>query len=469
MIRLLALLLLVFPTLASAEKRSSGESPNVILIMADDMGFECVRANGGETYDTPRLDELAATGIRFEHCHAQPICTPSRVQIMTGIYNHRNYLRFGVLDPEAKTFGHLFRKAGYRTVVAGKWQLDGGFGGPNRFGFDEYCLWQLTRLPPRFPNPGFEINGKAVDFRNGEYGPDIASDYLCDFIERNQDEKFFVYYPMIPPHFPFQPTPDSEEWNPKESREYPRKEWRDEWFQDMVAYTDKVVGKIVDKLEALGLRENTLIIFTGDNGTYAGLKSQFKGEIYVGGKGGTKDNGTHVPLIVNWPGTTPEGVVSRSLVDLSDMLPTIAEIAGIPVPKKWGIDGVSFASEIRGGEKSPREWIYCWYHRDGIRDEASEHVRDQYFKLYGDGRFYNVADDFSEKNAIPKDALAGSDLETFRKLDAALQVKLAETDEADPIQAAKRQRIQREPKKNTKNTADKKKPKKEDNRKESIE
>ncbi|MEM9280530.1 MAG: sulfatase-like hydrolase/transferase [Verrucomicrobiota bacterium] len=417
--------------------------PNILLIMADDMGYECVRANGGEEYDTPRLDELAATGMRFEHCHSQPICTPSRVQIMTGIYNNRNYVRFGVLDPEAKTFGHLFQQAGYKTVIAGKWQLEGGFEGPTNFGFDEYCLWQLTRRPPRFPNPGFEINGEEVNYTEGEYGPDVASDYLIDFMERNKDEELFIYYPMIPPHYPFQPTPDSEEWDPTESREYPKSEWRDEWFADMVTYTDKVVGKLVDKLKELGLRENTLIIFTGDNGTYAGMETDFKGGTYIGGKGKTIDSGTHVPLIVNWPGQTPEGKVSQSLVDFSDMLPTIADVAGIKVPEKWRVDGVSFASEIQGGDPSPREWIYCWYSRDGIRDKAKEHVRNQQFKIYGNGKIYHVVDDFEEKNPIKKSELEGTDLETVRTLNEVLKEHLFITDEADPVQAAKREALER--------------------------
>ncbi|MEM9018147.1 MAG: sulfatase-like hydrolase/transferase, partial [Verrucomicrobiota bacterium] len=392
---LLSLLLLLGIASAQEEKR-----PNILLIMADDMGYECLAANGGETYETPRLDELAATGIRFEHGHSTPICTPSRVQIMTGIYGNRNYVRFGVLDPKAKTFGHLFQKAGYKTVIAGKWQLEGGFEGPNKFGFDEYCLWQLTRRPPRFPNPGFEINGKEVDYTEGEYGPDIASDYLCDFFERFQDEPIFAYYPMIPPHFPFQPTPDSEEWDPTESREYPKKEWRDEWFQDMVKYTDKMVGKLVDKLEELGLRENTLIIFTGDNGTYSGMESQFQGRTWVGAKGKTQDGGTKVPLVVNWPGTTPEGLVSESLVDFSDMLPTVAEVAGIEVPKKWSIDGQSFASEIKGEGAAPREYIYCWYQRDGERGKAKEWTRDQRWKLYGDGKLFDTIADFEEKSPV---------------------------------------------------------------------
>lgn len=438
---LLFLTLLGFTFSALAERR-----PNIVLIMADDMGYECLAANGGETYETPRLDALAASGIRFEHCHAQPICTPSRVQIMTGIYNNRNYVKFGVLDPDEKTFGHLFQQAGYKTVIAGKWQLEGGFTGPNNFGFDEYCLWQLTRRPPRFPNPGFEINGKEVDFTMGEYGPDVASDYLCDFFERNKDEEFFAYYPMIPPHFPFQPTPDSEEWDPTESREYPKSEWRDEWFQDMVKYTDKVVGKVVDKLEELGLRENTLIIFTGDNGTYAGMESQFQGRTWVGGKGSPRDSGTRVPLIVNWPGTTPEGRVSQSLVDFSDMLPTIAEVAGIEVPDEWAIDGLSFASEIKGKGAAERDYIYCWYERDGRREKSSEHTRTQQFKLYRNGEFFDIVDDFNEKKPIDVAILEGRDLETYKMLKTALDKHMAITKELDETQNNKRNLLQRDSK-----------------------
>ncbi|MEM7144782.1 MAG: sulfatase-like hydrolase/transferase [Verrucomicrobiota bacterium] len=432
---------------------------NVLLIMADDMGYECVQANGGETYDTPRLDDLAATGMRFEHCHSQPICTPSRVQIMTGIYNNTNYVKFGILDPKARTFGHLFKDNGYKTVIAGKWQLEGGFEGPNNFGFDEYCLWQLTRRPPRFPNPGFEINGKQVDFTGGKYGPDIASDYLCEFIEKNKDEPWFAYYPMIPPHYPFQPTPDSEEWDPTESREYPKSEWRDEWFADMVTYTDKMVGKLVDKLAELGLRENTLIIFTGDNGTYKGFESQFKGETYLGGKGTTKDNGTHVPLIVNWPGTTPAGVVSQSLVDFSDMLPTIAEAAGIEVPANWGTDGYSFLSEIEGGKPSPRKHIYCWYSRDGVRDKASQHTRNQRYKLYADGKFYDIVEDFEEQNPIDTKSLPEELKDVYAQLNKPLKKRTAQTKKADPVQNEKRDQYSRESKENNKKAKEAKKKK----------
>jgi arylsulfatase A len=434
----LILAALVTGITATAAPTFAADRPNVIVIMADDMGYECVTANGGESYKTPRLDKLAATGIRFEHGHSQPICTPSRVQIMTGIYNNRNYIEFGILDPEARTFGHLFKQAGYKTVVAGKWQLKGGFEGPYKFGFDEYCLWQLTRRPPRYPNPGVEINGKEIDYKNGEYGPDIMADYICDFMERNQDKPFFVYYPMIPPHWPFQPTPDSKAWNPDESREYPRKEWRDEWFADMVTYTDKMVGKIVDKLEELKLRENTLVIFTGDNGNYVGLTSKFKGRDYKGGKGSPKDNGTHVPLIVNWPGTAAAGKISHSLVDFSDILPTIADVAGIKVPAAWEVDGVSFADEIRGGAPSPRKYIYCWYQRNGVRATASQHTRDQRYKLYATGKFYDVVADFNEQSPLDIGQLDTGARAAYDKLKTALDKHMADTVAADPIQKAKR-------------------------------
>ena len=151
---------------AQARTAGAGASvrPNIVLIMADDMGYECVSSNGGSTYRTPRIDALARSGIRFLNGHSQPICTPSRVQIMTGFYNNRNYIRFGFLDPEAPTFGHILKAAGYRTCIAGKWQLRGGLEGPGKFGFDEYCLWLLTRQPPRYVNPGFEINGKQVAY-----------------------------------------------------------------------------------------------------------------------------------------------------------------------------------------------------------------------------------------------------------------------------------------------------------------
>lgn len=394
-------------TCAAADSRT-----NIVLIMADDMGFECVGANGGESYNTPNLDKLAATGMRFEHCYSQPICTPSRVQIMTGIYNSRNYVRFGLLDPNAYTFGNLLKDAGYATCVVGKWQLDGGFDAPGGFGFDEYSLWQVTRRPNRYSNPGLEVNGKQMDYKNGQYGPDVVSDYACDFIDRHAggDQPFFLYYPMILPHWPFEPTPDSADWDPTFRRDdASEKNYRmrdQKHFVDMVHYVDKIVGKIANKLDQHNVRENTLLIFTCDNGTYESVTSRFKGRDWKGGKSYMMDNGTHVPLIVNWPAEIPVGRVSQDLVDFSDVLPTLADAAGVDVPESLGIDGRSFVPVLRG-QSGSRQWVYCWYFRNGKpigggdRHKAGEYARDHRYKLYReDGLFYDVPADFYEENPL---------------------------------------------------------------------
>ena len=412
-----------------------GAKPNIIVIMADDMGFECMSANGWTEYKTPHLDNLAAGGIRFTHAHSQPICTPSRVQLMTGIYNNRNYLKFGLLDPAATTFGHLLKKAGYATCIAGKWQLQGGLEGPTNFGFDEYCLWQVTRRPSRYPNPGLEVNGELKDYTNGEYGPDIVSDYICDFMERKKDDAFFVYYPMILPHWPFEPTPDSPDYDPKAKGSDGQK--NPHYFKDMVAYTDKIVGKIVAKLDALGLRDDTLVLFTGDNGTATSVTTKFEGKPYPGGKGSPKDNGTHVPMVASWPGNAPAGKVSDALVDLSDWLPTVCEIAGAKVPDKLGMRGKSFAPLLRGQTFVAREQIYCWYERNGKRAKASQHTRDHQYKLYSDGRFYDVGNDFKEQRPMDTEFLPEKAGATYKKLKEALDFEMALTRNAD-IQVAKR-------------------------------
>jgi arylsulfatase A len=391
------------------------DRPNIVLIMADDMGYECVAANGGESYATPNLDRLASSGMRFEHCHSQPLCTPSRVQIMTGRYNNRNYVRFGLLDPKERTFANVLRDHGYKTCVVGKWQLKGGFDAPGHFGFDEYCLWQLTRRPNRYPNPGLEINGQERDYRDGQYGPDLVSDYGCEFIERNAEGPFLLYYPMILPHWPFEPTPDSEDWDPTARRndksEKGANTTSQRHFADMVAYTDKMVGKIVDKLDSLGIREDTLVIFTGDNGTMDTIVSQLNGKSIRGGKRWTLDTGTHVPMITSWPGKIPTGKVNRDLIDFSDYFPTLMDVAGVAISQPSELDGRSFLPQLLGQPGNPRQWIYVWYYRNGDVDgdykdkQAGEYALTRTHKLYLDGRFYDIAQDPQEKRPLKDHAL----------------------------------------------------------------
>jgi len=411
MLRLLtaATLLLTAPALISAAPR---KAPNVILIMADDFGYECVGANGGTSYKTPNLDKLAATGMRFDRCYVQPLCTPTRVQLMTGQYNVRNYLHFGILDPKATTFAHLFRRAGYRTGIVGKWQLAGGFGGPGHFGFDEYCLWQLTRRPPRYANPGLEINGKEVNYKSGEYGPDLVNAYALDFIERSKDKPFLLYYPMILTHAPYQPTPDSPDWDPRAMGE--KVNTAKKHFGDMVTYMDKLIGKLVERLDQLGLREDTLIVFLGDNGTGQGVTSLLNGRVIHGGKGQTTSAGMHVPLIVNWPGTTPAGRVCGDLIDSTDMLPTLCAAAGIQPPADLKLDGRSFYPRLRGEQGQPRAWIYCWYARDGGPRAEREFAASPRYKLYRSGSVYDYVADPLEKAPLSPAAVPAAERQALQ-------------------------------------------------------
>ena len=412
--RLILCLVASVPGFVAAQDR-----PNIILIMADDFGVECVGAHGGTSYQTPNLDQLASSGMLFHHAYAQPLCTPTRVQIMTGQSNVRNYTRFGQLEPSQITFAHLFRKAGYATAIVGKWQLGGGFEGPSHFGFDEYCLWQLTRRPSRYPNPGLEINGREVNHGEGEYGPKLINDYALDFIARHKDKPFLLYYPMILTHDPIVPTPDSAEWNPKALKEG---EGRDvQHFAAMTAYMDKMIGRLIAELKKHGLREKTLILFTGDNGTSPSITSKMGDRSVRGGKGSSTNNGIHVPLIASWPGTIPAGARSDDLVDTTDYLPTLCAAAGIPLPASTPVDGISFLPQLRQ-QPNParRESIYCWYAREGGSRPTYEFAFDQHYKLYRDGRFYDLKSDGAEQSPLKTSDLPSSIQQQHAKLQATL-------------------------------------------------
>ena len=401
-----------------AQEAAPAARPNVVLILADDFGYECVGADGGTSYRTPALDRLAAGGARFEQAYAQPLCTPTRLQLMTGLYNVRNYTRFGEMDPASVTFGNLFKQAGYATAIAGKWQLGRDVALPRKSGFDEAFLWQHTRRPPRYANPGLEHDGVAKDFTHGEYGPDLVSDFALDFVRRHKDRPFLLYYPLMLTHDPYQPTPDSADWDPKARGEAVNR--RPEHFADMVAYMDKLVGKLIARLDELGLREKTLVLFMGDNGTGKGTRSKMGDRVVIGGKGTTTDAGMRVPLIASWPGRVKAGAVSEDLVDSTDVLPTLCEAAGIALPAGLKPDGRSFLPQLRGERGSPREWVYSWYSRDGKRSEARECAFDARWKLYRSGEFFDRHADPEEKRAIPAAALEGAAAEAAKRLQGGL-------------------------------------------------
>ena len=379
--------------LLGAFTAQANDQPNIILIMADDMGYEALSSNGSESCKSPNLDKLAAKGVRFTNCFSNPICTPSRVKLMTGQYNVRNYVKFGWLDREQTTFAHQLKAAGYATAIAGKWQLGRDKDSPQHFGFEQSCLWQHTRsgrsnedgknIDRRFVNPQLEFSGVEKDFNNGEYGPQVCTDFICDFIDKNKKKPFLVYYPMILTHCPFDPTPDSTDWDPKRLGSTTYKGDRNDpqrHFRDMVAYADKAVGQIVSQLEKSGVRDNTLIIFTGDNGTDTPIVTPWNGKKVVGGKGTMSDTGTRVPLIVNWPaGIRKAGRAVDDLVEFTDVFPTICEVTNAKLPKNHPGDGASIVPVLRNQADARRkDWIYIWYRKQVmVRNKQYSFVANQ--------------------------------------------------------------------------------------------
>ncbi len=409
----------VFVANASAVENpsSANRPPNVVLIMADDIGIEGLGCYGGTSYATPNLDQLAATGIRYRNAHAQPLCANTRLQLMTGLHNNRNWICFGILDPKAKTIGHFLSEAGYQSCIAGKWQLQSydppdypgaetrrGLGmHPQDAGFHNYSLFHSLHTEDkgsRYPNPTWLEDGE-LKHAPGKYGPDMWVNYINAFMEREKDKPFFVYYPMALPHWPMTPSPDSAAWNDPQQRETPDTKH----FKSMVEYMDKCVGKIVSKIEELGLRENTLIVFYSDNGTHLKITSETVNGSVAGGKGLPTDAGTHVPLIANWPNKVRVGV-SDSLVDSTDFIPTLMEAIERPLPQDHGLDGISFYQDLLS-EKSAapqRESIYCFYDpRPGWdKDHFTRHVsaRDRRWKLYETGQLFDIENDVLEKSPL---------------------------------------------------------------------
>jgi arylsulfatase A-like enzyme len=356
---------------------------NLIAIMADDCSAGEIGCYGHQEHKTPNLDALARSGVMFKTCWCTPLCSPTRAEIMTGRYGFRTrWYHNSVKLPEPLTnrnriFAQILKEAGYATAIAGKWQLPGT---QKEYGFDESCIWAYENYlpegvvhkgayerpgkPARYWHPCILKNGQYLPTDPDDYGPDIYTDFLIDFMKRHKDGPFLLYYPMCLTHGPHYPTPDSVTAKANRMRNS-----RDNFKAD-VEYTDKLVGRIVKAMDELGLRENTVLFFTADNGT--------GGQ----GKGQAKEIGCRVPMIVNCPSVVKAIGPCDELVDFSDVLPTLVDLAAAELPKEYVIDGQSFACLLRGETYTGRKWIFSY-----LADKRM--LRDKRWLLEGDGRFYD--------------------------------------------------------------------------------
>jgi len=393
----------------AAPKATGANKPNIIFILSDDLGADILSCFGSDQYKTPNLDALATGGMKFTHTYAAPLCGPSRAMILTGRYAFRtgavNQDKTSGFTPQQETMmPKILIESGYVSASIGKWgQLPLM---PSDFGFDEYLTFKGSGIFWNTQPKGKEytLNGKQVELKDKEYMPDLMHKLIVDFITRNQDKPFYLYYSMSHIHGDILPTPDSKEGATAK-----------ELYADNIVYHDKLVGQLIAELEKLKLREKTLIVYVGDNGTAKGGAelSTVGGKKINGSKGSMLEGGSLVPMIVNWPGTTPAGKVCADMIDFSDYVPTFAAAAGAKLPENVVIDGQSFLPQIKGEKGTPREWAYVqlarmWY------------VRDMNWKLNEKGELYDMSGAPFEEKLVPADSTDPVALAERAKLQAAL-------------------------------------------------
>lgn len=402
---LLALGLLAVGTLSGAD---IPRKPNVIVVLADDVGLPRIGCYGGAPFRTPHIDRLAATGLRFERCYSMPLCGPSRGALLTGKYPFRTgYLgnNSSTIAPDRHpTVANVLQKAGYATCAIGKLGQsapEDDVRAPRALGFDEYMLWMGRNTPDRYWNPRYCRNGEFVQGGPDQYGPDVTHDFLVDFMLRNLERPFFVYYSAVLAHTPFMRTPESA----------PDTKDRGQLLTDMVHYLDTLMGRLAADLDRLGLRDNTIIIFTSDNGPYGDPTGTVHGKAVAGVKGETTEGGVREPLIVNCPAMVPGGRVCADLTDFTDIFPTVLELSGVTPPTDLKLDGRSFAPQALGSSGKPRDWVYAQLANDYF-------IADRRHKLYGDGRLTDITDSPGPETPVKDGDEAGIDARA--RLSAAL-------------------------------------------------
>jgi arylsulfatase A len=396
--------------------------PNIILIMAETLSARELGTYGNDDYETPNLDKLAATGVQFQTCWATPICIPSRGEIITGRYGFRtgwyhNMLRTPGGEPfdgQPLTERNMIvteplKNAGYATAFAAKWQLTGT---PKSYGFDESLIWAskfrgadleaylagggesytnevsgTTGVTSGFWHPGLRLNGKYMPTADADFAPDLWTDFINDFARRQSAEgkPFFAYYAANLVHTGWDTHQQSKDYvTVPELDDNGNKTGRPgkSGYKANVEYLDHLVGRIVNNLEDLGIRDNTIIMFTADHG----------GD-HVGKWFSVEERGSRVPMIVNCPGKVAVLGLRDELIDFSDVFPTICGFAGASIPDDYVIDGHSFAPLVLGEPYEERDWIFSYV-------AEQRQIRDKRWLLDGYGHIYDCGDNRDETGYV---------------------------------------------------------------------
>ena len=419
--------------------------PNIIFILADDLGYGDLGCYGQKRFKTPNIDRLSEEGMRFtRHYAGSPVCAPSRSALMTGLHSGHTFIRGNKevrpegqapLPEEAYTITKMLQSAGYRTGAFGKWGLGypGSTGAPEHQGVDRFFGYNCQRLAHNYyPEYLWDHDKKMtlpgnVGTAKEEYAPELIHTKAIAFIESNKDRPFFLFYPMILPHaeltapekymamyrgkFLPEKTFDGIDAGEEGFRNGPYGSQPEAHaaFAAMVRVLDEQVGDVVATLKSLGLEENTIIIFASDNGPHIeggadpdyfdsnGILKGFKRDLYEGG--------IRVPMICSWKGTIRPGVVSDHVSAFWDFMPTIGELLKIPVPQN--VDGISFLPALLGNGKQERQHdhLYWEFHEQGgrravLQDEWKLVQYNVEKNPAGAFELYNLRKDPSEKKNV---------------------------------------------------------------------
>lgn len=394
----------LFSCLSKSKKSKFSVKPNIIFILADDLGYGDLSCYGQSKFNTPNIDKLAQNGVLFtQHYSGSTVCAPSRCSLLTGQHTGHSYIRGNKefkpegqepMAAEAITVAEVLKEAGYVTGAFGKWGLGypGSEGDPNNQGFDVFFGYNCQRMAHHYyPFHVWHNQEKVILEENagqgrGTYGPDIIHDKALEFIHENKDKPFFMYYPSLIPHAElFAPEDVIDKYRGKflPENEYKGTDSGPKFklgpygsqpeghaaFAAMIEILDRQVGEIVSTLEALNLLENTLILFTSDNGPHLeggadpdyfdsnGPLKGYKRDLYEGG--------IRVPMIASWKGVIQPNTRSEHVSAFWDFLPTVCDLIDKPIPEN--IDGLSFLPELTGSPQKRHDYLYWEFHEQGGR------------------------------------------------------------------------------------------------------
>jgi arylsulfatase A-like enzyme len=400
-------ILFFFQMLFFATYGQKNDQPNIIIILSDDQGWGDLGFNGNQAVSTPMLDKMAKNGVSFQHFYVSPVCSPTRAEFLTGRY----HVRGGVsststgrvrLDLDETTIAQIFKKAGYSTAAYGKWH-NGGQAPyhPNSRGFDDFYGFCSGHWGNYF-NPILEHNGEII--RGKGFITDDLTNHAIDFIGKHSKSPFFLYLPLNTPHSPMQ-VPESY-WAKYKNIQLTQKgsiPSKENILHTKAALAlseniDWNVGRLMKQLDQLKLTKNTIVIYFSDNGP--------NGHRWNGGmkgiKGTTDEGGVRSPLIMQWPGKLKGGIQIKTIASVMDLLPTLADLANIPLDSKKPLDGKSLKPFLLGQPNSydaDRMIVNYWNNQSS--------VRSQNFRLSADGALYNLEEDYHQTknvaNAFPSE------------------------------------------------------------------